>query len=311
MTTHVGLTARAFGAQGMYLTKIDSRVKKTLDDVSKRFGGSFSVEEETDWRGLIKRWDGDVVHLTMYGKKVDDFFQDVSLKDPLIIVGAEKVPGDVYKMSDHNVAVGNQPHSEVAALAVFLDRLNERESYDDFMDSKISVLPSNGRKRVMDRGNIPSLHVCYKLCMDRGMDQDLMKHTIQVLENAVKIQTRFGADLQLIMAGAMLHDIGRTETHGVDHGVVGADIVREHGWDEELAKIVERHVGGGISKEEAVQQGLPKKDMMPTSLEEKIICHADNTAGGDGRLEELIDRTISAGHIKSAKRMKDLAEFFR
>ncbi len=311
MTTHVGLTARSFGAQGIYLPKIDNRVKKTLDDVSNRFGGAFKVEERKDWRGLIKDWGGDVVHLTMYGENIDDFFNKVSLKNPLVIVGAEKVPGEVYKIADYNVAVGNQPHSEVAALAVFLDRLNERISSDEFTDSKISVLPSNGKKRVIDYSNIPSLHGSYVFCIERGMEQNLMDHTISVLERVLKIQNRFGGDIQLIMAGAMLHDIGRTETHGVDHGVVGADIVREQGWDEELAKMVERHVGGGITKEEAVQQGLPKRNMVPTSLEEKIICHADNTAGGIDRFEELLERTKSAGYVKSAERMKELADFFK
>ncbi|MFO8108976.1 MAG: tRNA (cytidine(56)-2'-O)-methyltransferase [Thermoplasmata archaeon] len=311
MTTHVGLTARAFGVERMYLPKLDSRVEKTLNDVSKRFGGSFQVKETNNWKGLMESWEGDIIHLTMYGEKIDDFFKTAKLNNPLIVVGAEKVPGEVYKMSDYNIAVGNQPHSEVAALAVFLDRFNKRQVPREFMDSKIAVLPSNGMKRVVDYSNIPTLQESYKLCIGRGMDQELMEHTISVLERALDIQNRFGGDLRLIMTGAILHDIGRTETHGANHGATGGDIIRKQGWDEELAKIVERHVGGGITKEEAVEQGLPKRDMVPSSLEEKIVCHADNTAGGAERFQGLLERTKSAGHLKSAERMKDLADHFK
>ncbi len=311
MTTHVALTARAFDADKMFITDKDSRVEKTINDVTDRFGGDFEIVEKRDWKGLISDWKGDVVHLTMYGEDIDGFFGSVALKDPLIIVGAEKVPGDVYRMSDYNVAVGNQPHSEVAALAIFMDRFNERKVKRDYPDARISVMPCKGKKRILDYSKIPTIDECYGFCVEKGMDEDLMKHTLSVLERAFILQYEHGGDLKLVIAGAMLHDIGRTISHGPDHGVVGAKIVREQGWDEELAKIVERHVGGGISKEEAEEQGLPSKDMIPETIEEKIVCHADNTAGGRERFEELIHRTRSAGYQNSADRMDELAEFFK
>ncbi len=308
MTTHVGLTTRAFGGERIFLPKMDSQVEKTMVDVSRRFGGSFKVEEKRNWRGLIQDWDGDVIHLTMYGENIDDLFEKVDLKNPLIIVGAEKVPGDVYKIADYNVAVGNQPHSEVAALAVFLDRFNERHVHEDYSHPDISVLPSTRDKRVVDNSNIPSLTECYEMC--NSMDEELMKHTLSVLEKSMELHSHFGGHLGLIIAGSMLHDIGRTISHEVDHGVIGGDMIRERGWDEELARVVERHVGGGISREEAADQGLPRRDLVPQTMEEKIVCHADNSSGGEERFHDLIERTISAGYEKSAERMRELRDYF-
>lgn len=309
MTTHVGLTARAFGLDSMYMPELDEKVRNTLKDVSDRFGGDFEVKERRDWRKLMKEWSGDVVHLTMYGSDIDDFFSEHDIKEPLLVVGSQKVAKDVYDMADFNVSIGNQPHSEVAALAVFLDRFNKR-SMPEMRSGEMGILPSNGEKRVVDYSKVPSAEECFELARERGMDDELMAHTIAVLERAVHLQSEHGGDLRLIIAGALLHDIGRTVSHGVDHGVEGADIVKENSWSEELEKIVERHIGGGITKEEAEDAGLPARSYVPQSLEEKIVCHADNTAGGRERFEDLVQRIEQAGHHESVERMRELAKEF-
>jgi len=87
-----------------------------------------------------------------------------------------------------------------------------------------------------------------------------------------------------------LHDIGRSKTHSIEHGVVGAEILRDLGFDERLALIAERHIGAGITKEEAIELGLPPKDYLPVTLEEKIVAHADNLIFGTERVE--IDAVI-------------------
>ncbi len=309
MTTHVGLTARAFGLKEMFMPEIDSDIKETLEDVSCRFGGDFDILQENEWKNLIEDWNGDTVHLTMYGKDVDDFFEENELKNPLIIVGSKKVPREVYDIVDHNVAIGSQPHSEVASLAVFLDRYNNR-TVPSLHGGEISVLPSERDKRVIDRSKIPSADECFRFARERGLDDDLMSHTMSVLDRALDLQQNYGGDLKLIIAGALLHDVGRTVTHGVDHGVEGARLIREEGWEEELAKIVERHIGGGITREEAKREGLPSRDYLPESKEEKIVCHADNTAGGKERLIYQIERTEEAGYHESAERMRELAREF-
>ena len=88
------------------------------------------------------------------------------------------------------------------------------------------------------------------------------------------------ADLDLVEAGAILHDVGRSKTQGIYHAIAGAEILKEHGFSPELVKIIERHIGAGIPKDEAILLGLPPKDYLPISLEEKIIAHADNLIHG-------------------------------
>ncbi|MFO7768050.1 MAG: HDIG domain-containing protein, partial [bacterium] len=145
---------------------------------------------------------------------------------------------------------------------------------------------------------------------ERGMDEPLMEHTMDVLDRTLELYQKWGGDLKLLIAGALLHDIGRTVTHGVEHGVEGAKLVREQGWHEEVAKIVERHMGGGITKEEAQEQGLPSKDYVPETLEERLVCFADKTAGGRDRFQDMLKRTEEAGFKESAERMRELAEEF-
>ncbi len=309
MSTHVCLTARAFGTKNVYFTKIGSIIENSVKGVTERFGGDFSIKEEKDWRDLVKRWDGDVIHLTMYGEDIDKFFTSTEVKNPLVIVGSQKVPREVYELADFNVSVGNQPHSEVAALAVFLDRFN-RGSIANLAKGNMSVLPSKDGKRVINYHSIPTADECYRLLLELGMEQALMEHTMAVLQQTLELYDIHGGDIRLLTAGALLHDIGRTVTHGVEHGLEGGKIVLERGWDKELAFIVERHVGGGITSEEAESQGLPAKDYLPKNLEEKLVCHADNTAGGQSRFDEILRRTEKAGFHDSAERMRRLMEEF-
>ena len=123
ITTHVALVARAFGADTIFITTKDEKIKKNIQSVCKRFGGDFQVETGLDPKKIIKSWKGTIVHLTMYGEQLEKAVHLIDTKrDLLIIVGAEKVPPYFYEVADINVSVGNQPHSEVAALALFLDR---------------------------------------------------------------------------------------------------------------------------------------------------------------------------------------------
>ncbi|VVB86469.1 HD domain protein [uncultured archaeon] len=87
-------------------------------------------------------------------------------------------------------------------------------------------------------------------------------------------------DIDVVYIGGLLHDIGRSRTHGISHAVEGARIAIENGLDEKLVNIIERHIGAGIPIDEAAALGLPVKDYMPSTLEEKIVAHADNLVSG-------------------------------
>ncbi|MFB6213827.1 MAG: tRNA (cytidine(56)-2'-O)-methyltransferase [Candidatus Nanohaloarchaea archaeon] len=149
ISTHVGLTARQWGCSGItYSGERDRPMMKSIRDIVERWGGDFSVEYREDWRKILDEFEGAIVHLTMYGERVDEKEQELQDAfqegDFLVVVGAEKVPQEVYREADYNISVGNQPHSEIAALAVLLDRLTAIK--EDFEDAEIEVVPSGEEK---------------------------------------------------------------------------------------------------------------------------------------------------------------------
>ncbi len=159
MTTHVGLTARALGADRLLLSGTAADRRESVDAVTDRFGGPFEVETTDQPQRVLENWSGDVVHLTMYGLPVQEVMADIRRRFQgragdaavLVVVGAEKVAFEVYEAADWNVAVTNQPHSEVASLAVFLDRLFEGGELDrDWEDADRVVVPEAEGKRVED-----------------------------------------------------------------------------------------------------------------------------------------------------------------
>jgi len=155
ITTHVALTARAFGADKIIIAaEKDEHVYDSVVDVVTRWGGPFEVEFNPHWRQVLREWKGKIVHLTMYGIHIDKALPEIkeALKseDILVVVGAEKVPREVYEIAHYNVGVGNQPHSEVAALAVFLDRvLDGKGLRKDFKNAKVKIIPQEKGKKVI------------------------------------------------------------------------------------------------------------------------------------------------------------------
>ena len=152
VTTHVGLTGRALGARGMYLAASDKGVVQSIADVTERWGGEYFCEDNVKWRSCIKEWKaegGVVVHLTMYGLNLPDVIGEIRPnKKILVIVGAEKVPGEIYGLADYNVAVTGQPHSEISSLALFLDHLfNGTELRNEFPGAQIRIIPSKAGKQ--------------------------------------------------------------------------------------------------------------------------------------------------------------------
>lgn len=154
MTTHVALTARALGANRVLLAGDAASRRDTVESVTERFGGPFAVETTDEPMRVLREWDGRIVHLTMYGLPIQDVVAEVRDRFEtgsklLVVVGAEKVPFEVYEHADWNVAVTNQPHSEIASLAVFLDRLFEGRELDrEWEDADRVVVPQAMGKRV-------------------------------------------------------------------------------------------------------------------------------------------------------------------
>jgi tRNA (cytidine56-2'-O)-methyltransferase len=167
LTTHVALTARALCASGFILADTtDSHIEETVTKITKAWGGDFHFEMGTSWKRAVRDWKaqgGQIVHLTAYGENIQtsDVMQRIKAtsKDTMLLVGSQKVPGEFYseEVSDFNVAVGNQPHSECSALAIFLDRYFEgKELGQPFEKARIAIVPKERGKEIKtDRESPP------------------------------------------------------------------------------------------------------------------------------------------------------------
>ncbi|MGC9516988.1 MAG: TIGR00295 family protein [Methanomicrobiales archaeon] len=119
-----------------------------------------------------------------------------------------------------------------------------------------------------------------ELLRESDCSKEVIEHSQAVADKALEISKKFNPNISLVKTGALLHDIGRGKTHGIKHAVVGARILRNLGFSQKLINIVERHIGAGIPLKEAKLLGLPPKNYMPITLEEKIVAHADNLING-------------------------------
>jgi len=126
-----------------------------------------------------------------------------------------------------------------------------------------------------------------------------------VSDLAVRIAKRCEADVELVEAGSLLHDLGRCKSHGIDHAILGAEMARERKLPESVVRVIERHIGGGITRTEAKGLGLPERDYLPKTLEEKIVSHADKLIADTRRttVKEAVGRFVRNGLPDSAVRI--------
>lgn len=149
----------------------------------------------------------------------------------------------------------------------------------------------------MSELQLPSRREALSLLAKTGCSPNVIRHCKRVTALAVKIaracqKKGLKVDVSLVEISALLHDIGRSKTHSVDHALIGGEIARSLGLPESLVSVIEHHAGGGISKEEAKRLGWPVKSYLPKSLEEKIVCYADKRV--EGLRVVPIEQTIQA-----------------
>lgn len=151
LDTHLALAARAFLADDLYYSgQKDSKFEDSISKVVVKFGGNFSASFVENYKQFIKDFNGIKIHLTVYGQNFNDFINKIKNENLLIIVGGEKVPGEVYSLVDYNLSVKNQPHSEVSALALVLDRIfKDKNAKDFFKDPEIRIVPNKKGKTVV------------------------------------------------------------------------------------------------------------------------------------------------------------------
>lgn len=153
VTTHVALVSRALGATKIHMNEINPEIKTTLDKINKTWGGNFEIEYFERWKDVVKKKKNEgykIIHLTMYGENINKVTSDLQKEESLlIIVGAEKVPREAYDLADYNISIGTQPHSEISALAVLLDRIQQGKQFEKKFSGALRVIfPMKKGKKV-------------------------------------------------------------------------------------------------------------------------------------------------------------------
>ncbi len=133
---------------------------------------------------------------------------------------------------------------------------------------------------------IPSFEEALKILKTSGCSPQVIRHCKAVSNLAVRIAEKckrngVEVDLNLVRIGALLHDIGRSKTHSVHHPIVGSKIARSFNLPEQIIRIIERHLGGGLTAKEASELGWPCEDYLPETIEEKIVTYADKLIDGE------------------------------
>ena len=157
----------------------------------------------------------------------------------------------------------------------------------------------------------------------------LMKHSKAVADKALAIadaHPELCLDRQFLLEAAMVHDIGIIKTDAPDiecfgdepyirHGVLGAEMMRAEGYLRH-ARVCERHTGAGLSLKEIEEQGLPLPhvDLLPETLEEKVICYADKffskTKLDREKTLEQAERSVAKHGGEGLRRFKEMEGLF-
>ena len=137
-----------------------------------------------------------------------------------------------------------------------------------------------------------------------GVLEDDIKHCIKVAEKALEVAQRTGAkvDMKLIGRGALFHDLGKAKTHEIEHGRIGAEIGKKIGLKKEITDIMEKHIRGGLTADEAKELGLPVKDYSLITLEERIVIYTDRLV--DIIMDGIVD--IKDDETQAEKRFEEI-----
>lgn len=157
ITTHCALVTRSFGAKNFYFSGVDdNNLKNGVNDITNKWGGPFNIDYIEDPLNFVikkKKEKYIIIHLTMYGinlfTEINNLKEKIINKNTLIIVGGPKVPKEYYQLADYNIAIGNQPHSEISAISLILYLLNPKFiENNEFKNKKIEIMPNNNYKNI-------------------------------------------------------------------------------------------------------------------------------------------------------------------
>ncbi|MDR1403956.1 MAG: HDIG domain-containing protein [Candidatus Methanoplasma sp.] len=147
--------------------------------------------------------------------------------------------------------------------------------------------------------NIPDEQDCLRILEEAGCRKRVIVHCCTVGAVAEEMLSGIKADRRMVMAGSLLHDIGRSVDNGIMHALIGSQIIERMGYSDELVSIIRKHTGAGLDGSDIADMGLPPGDYIPRTLEEKIVAHADN----------LVSDNRVVGHVHSAEKLRSKGAF--
>lgn len=158
--------------------------------------------------------------------------------------------------------------------------------------------------------NYPNESECIEILKEAGCNKRVIIHCCTVRTVAEQMSRRIDCDRDLVIAGAMLHDIGRAVDHSVMHATIGADMAIELGLPDELVRIIRKHTGAGLDREDVIEMGLPDGDYIPSTIEEKIVAHSDNMVSDNTVVmhSHSVDKLLMKGAVRGADRIERLHE---
>ena len=156
---------------------------------------------------------------------------------------------------------------------------------------------------------IPTDRQCMDMLVAEGCKKRVVVHCCTVRAVADEIVAGIpDADRDLVVAGALLHDIGRSVDHSIMHAHLGAEIAERRGLPPEIVEIIRKHTGAGLDDQDVEELGIPPGDYMPRTLEEKIVAHADNMVS-DNRVvthDHSVNKLVMKGAFRGADRIEEL-----
>jgi uncharacterized protein/tRNA (cytidine56-2'-O)-methyltransferase len=156
--------------------------------------------------------------------------------------------------------------------------------------------------------NVPDESSCIRILREAGCKNRVVVHCCTVAAVAEEMLNKISADRMLVMAGALLHDIGRSVDNGIMHAVIGSVMIKDLGYPEELVEIIKKHTGAGLDEIDAAEMGLPPGDYMPRTIEERMVAHADNLVSDSMVVghRHSVEKLRNKGAIRGADRMEAL-----
>ena len=154
----------------------------------------------------------------------------------------------------------------------------------------------------------PTESECIRILKDAGCKKRVIIHCCTVRTVAEEMMKKIDCDRDLVVAGAMLHDLGRAKDHSILHAMIGADMAEEMGLPSELVEIIRKHTGAGLDQQDIDEMGLPQGDYIPRTVEEKIVAHSDNMVSDNIVVDHMhsVEKLVTKGSRRGAEKVEKL-----